>query len=63
MKITLHTIKNCSLCSKAMKLLRHWNIRYIYILDIPADDRPYPYITIELEYEELVNMIAKGVLK
>ena len=53
----------CSLCGKAMRLLRYWNIKYTYVLDVPEEDRPYPYIVIELEYKELVDLIAKGGLK
>ena len=53
----------CGLCYRCMELLTHWNIKYATKWDKPEQNRPYPYITIELEYEELVDLIAKGVLK
>ena len=63
MKIIVHRMVDCSLCNKCMKLLSYWNMSYDVICDEPKQDRPYPYITFEYEYEELVDMIAKGGIK
>jgi hypothetical protein len=56
-------MKNCHLCSKCIKLLKHWNIKYRSTYDYPEQARLYPYITIELEYEEVVDWIAREILK
>ena len=53
----------CKICYKCIRLLKHWNIRYRSVYDKVVKDRPYPYITIELEYEELVDWIAREILK
>ena len=63
MKLTVHKMHNCKLCNKCIRLLQHWNIAYWTVYDKSVQDRPYPYITVEYEYEELVDMIAKGVIK
>ena len=63
MKLTVHKMKDCELCSKCVKLLRHWKIPYKEKMDVYEPDRKYPYITIELEYEELVEWIGKGKIK
>ena len=63
MKLIVHKMHNCKLCSKCIQLLQHWNIEYWEIYDGPIQDRSYPYITVEYEYEELVKLIAKGVIK
>jgi hypothetical protein len=59
MKLVVHKMKDCPLCDKCIKLLVVWKISYIEIYDEPEQDRLYPYITIELEYEELVDWIAR----
>ena len=55
-------MRGCSLCLRAVRLLKAWEIKYKPVYDDPILDREYPYITIELEYEELVDWIAKGKL-
>lgn len=63
MKIVVHRMHFCRLCKQCIALLKHWSIAHQEVYDEPIHDRPYPYITIELEYEELVDWIAKGVMK
>jgi len=63
MKITVHKMENCKLCRKCAKLLKHWGIPFRERMDYFVEDRPYPFITIELEYEECVKWIAEGRLK
>ena len=63
MKLIVHKMYDCSLCGKCIKLLLHWNIPYLSTTDKIIKDRPYPYITIELEYEELVDWIAREIIK
>jgi len=63
MKIFVHKMHGCNLCKRCVRLLRNWNIDFFEIYDEPvADDREYPYITIDYEYGEIVEMIAKGEL-
>lgn len=63
MRLVVHKMTDCSLCAKCIKLLKHWGIVYREVYDNPIQDRPYPYITIELEYEELVDWIARGKIE
>ena len=62
MKLVVHITKGCDLCHKCINLLRHWSIMHVVVADKPEKIRPYPYIVMEYEYEELVDMIAKGKL-
>ena len=63
MKLVVHKMHGCQLCKKCEKLLRHWGIPFRPVYDEPKQDRLYPYVTIELEYEETVNWIAMEKLK
>ena len=65
MKIMLYKMKGCKLCDKAIKLFKHWNIKFesVYDEEEVEEDTEYPYAVITVDYKELVNMIAKGVLK
>ena len=62
MKITIHKMKNCELCNKCKKLLKHWGIPHRTTYDNPTQNRPYPYLTIELEYEECIEWITEDRL-
>lgn len=55
-------MKNCPLCQKCTDLLEHWSIPFVAIYDNPKKDRQYPYVKIEYEYKELVDLIGKGML-
>lgn len=63
MKLIVHQMYDCKLCRKCIRLLEHWNIHYKAVYDKPEQVRPYPYVTIELEYEELVDWIAREKLQ
>lgn len=63
MKLIVHKMEECPLCDKCIKLLKHWKIQHKSAWDWFEPKRPYPYITIELEYEELVEWISKGVFE
>ena len=63
MKLVLHRMRSCKLCIEAAKLLHRWNIPFRSRHDCPRQDRPYPYITIELEYEELMDWISREKLQ
>lgn len=63
MKLIVHKMHGCKICHKCIQLLKHWNIRYRSVYDKPRRNRPYPYITIEYEYEELVDLIAMEKIK
>ena len=60
MQLTVHKMHGCLLCNKCICLLKHWNIAYREVYDNPIHDRLYPYITIDYEYKELVDLIAKN---
>lgn len=62
MKLTLHIMFGCRLCAKAALLLHRWKIPFQSVYDGHVKDRPYPYITIELEYEELKDWILREKL-
>ena len=59
MKLVVHKMRGCPLCDKCLRLLAVWKISFKEVCDEPKQDRHYPYITIELEYEELVDWIAR----
>jgi len=63
MKLLVHKMRDCQLCNKCIDLLIHWDIAFTSVYDYPVQDRPYPYITIEYEYEEIIDMIAREILK
>ena len=63
MIVVVHKMHGCNLCTKCIKLLKHWGIKYRAVYDLALQDRPYPYITFEYEYTEIVDMIAKGNLE
>lgn len=61
MKLVVHKMPRCKLCSACIVILKQWGIGYREIYDKPIQDRPYPYITIELEYEELKEWVTRGM--
>jgi len=63
MRLIVHKMHGCKICHKCIRLLKYWGIRYRSVYDKPIKRRPYPYITIELEYEELVDWIAMEKIK
>ena len=63
MKIILHRMFKCKLCTKAATLLHRFDIKFTPIYDEPQKKRPYPYITIELEYEEFIDWIVREKLQ
>jgi len=63
MKLVVHKMHGCKLCHRCLQLLKHWDIRYRSVYDKPEKDRSYPYVTVELEYEEVVDWIAREKLK
>jgi len=62
MKIVVHKMHGCRLCRRCNKLLQHWNLPFKEVYDDPVQDRQYPYIEIEYEYGEIVELISMGVL-
>ena len=63
MKIIIHKMKDCPLCKKCVKLFEHWKIPFKSRTDWFEPTREYPYVTIELEYKEVVKWIAEGKLR
>lgn len=63
MKLVVHRMAGCLLCEKCEQLLSEWNIPFTSVYDKPKKDRPYPYITIELEYEEVMDWISREKLQ
>ena len=63
MRLVVHRMAACMICEKCEQLLSHWNIPFTSVYDKPEKDRRYPYITIELEYEELRDWISREVIK
>ena len=64
--ITMYGMKNCPLCDKAKKLLKHWDYEY-YVLDVePYQKRDYPFFVIGNRiygYKDIVSMIASDDLR
>jgi len=63
MKLMLHRMRKCKKCTKVMVLLHRFNISFQSLYDNPEQDRPYPYLTIELEHEEILHWISTEKLQ
>ncbi len=63
MKLILHRMFKCKLCTEIATLLHRWDIPFTPVYDKPEQDRPYPYLTIELEYEEIMDWVSREKLQ
>lgn len=57
MKIIIHGMDKCPLCKKLKKIFKDTGIAAKYIIDDPQLEKPYPYITLEYQYEEKEKLI------
>ena len=61
MKLVVHKMHGCKLCTRCEKHLNEWGIPFRPVYDEPKQDRRYPYIEIEIEYTELIEWMKRGV--
>jgi arsenate reductase-like glutaredoxin family protein len=62
MIVTIHGTKFCWRCKQIKELMKRANIEFAYVVDKPRLDREYPYVLMELDYEEASRLAQLGVL-
>jgi len=58
MKIFVHGRRGCKQCKQLKKLLEQLNVKFTYEIDCGTNiqDRKYPYVSTEIEYEEMIYL-------